>query len=347
MSINTVAKLAGVSTSTVSRVINNHPRVAPETERNVRKAMQELGYAPSDRRPGPNSAGRLKTANKSAAILMFGSTGQQVTPGFAGLLRGVSRGAAENSVDLSFHFIRDRDELPSKILDQRLDGILLHGSRPGPDVERWLRKIPTVWLMGNRRRPDWGDQVMPDSYEIGHLAAQYLVDHGHRNLAFVNMDSGFWPFRLYCQSFCAAAADLGVPVAVVEETFEPGTDYWQRYNPKLVAKVVDHFMAINPRPTGIFVADDMQVAVIQPALQARRINLGHGQTQIISCNNEAPFRVGLSPRPAAIDIRVESIGQRAIEQLLWRLAHPQVVERLVSAIEPYVIDSEVENAPKA
>ncbi|HUB27373.1 MAG TPA: LacI family DNA-binding transcriptional regulator [Tepidisphaeraceae bacterium] len=347
MSINTVAKLAGVSTSTVSRVINNHPRVAPETERNVRKAMQELGYAPSDRRPGPKSAARQKTINKSAAILMFGSSGQQVTPGFAGLLRGVSRGAAENSIDLSFHFIRDRDELPSRILDQRTDGLLLHGSRPGQEVERWLRKMPTVWLMGNRRRPDWGDQVMPDSYEIGHLAAQYLVERGHRNLAFMNMDSGFWPFRLYNQSFCAAAADLGVSVSIVEQAFEPGADYWQRYNPRLVSKVVDQFMALSPRPTGLFIADDMQVAVIQPALQARRVKLGPGETQIISCNNEAPFRVGLTPQPAAIDIRVESIGHRGIEQLLWRLAHPHVVERLVSAIEPFVVDAEAnENAQK-
>ena len=46
MSINKVAKLAGVSSSTVSRVINNHPRVAPETAQNVRKAMQELNYTP-------------------------------------------------------------------------------------------------------------------------------------------------------------------------------------------------------------------------------------------------------------------------------------------------------------
>ena len=56
MSISKVAKLAGVSSSTVSRVINNHPRVAPETAENVRKAMRALSYTPSDRRPGPKPA---------------------------------------------------------------------------------------------------------------------------------------------------------------------------------------------------------------------------------------------------------------------------------------------------
>ena len=53
MSITRVAKLAGVSSSTVSRVINRHPRVAPETALSVQKAMQQLGYTPSARRPGP------------------------------------------------------------------------------------------------------------------------------------------------------------------------------------------------------------------------------------------------------------------------------------------------------
>jgi DNA-binding LacI/PurR family transcriptional regulator len=338
MSINTVAKLAGVSTSTVSRVINNHPRVAPNTERSVRRAMQELGYTPSDRRPGPKSAGRLKTEKKRAAFLVLGASGQQATPAFAGLLRGVSLGGADNGIDIAFHFVPDPEEISTWILDQNIDGLLLHGTRPSEEIERRLRKIPTVWLMGNRRRPDWGDQVMPDSYEIGHLAAEYLVTRGHQQLAFVNLDAGSWPFRLYCQSFFAAAADHSTPVIAVEQPLENSPDYWHRHSQKGVSEVVERFLSLSPRPTGIFVADDMQVALIQPALQARGIELGPGRTQIISCNNEAPFRVGLSPQPAAIDIRVESIGRFGVEQLLWRLSHLNLPERLICAVEPTVID---------
>jgi DNA-binding LacI/PurR family transcriptional regulator len=341
MSINTVAKLAGVSTSTVSRVINNHPRVAPETERSVRKAMQELGYTPSDRRPGPKSAGRLKTEKKRAAFLVLGASGQQATPAFAGLLRGVSLGGADNGIDVAFHFVPDPEEISGWILDQRMDGLLLHGTRPSGEIERRLRKIPTVWLMGNRRRPDWGDQVMPDSYEIGHLAAEYLITRGHKHLAFMNLDAGFWPFRLYCQSFTAAAADQATPVIAVEQPLENSPDYWHRHSQKGVSDLVERFLALSPRPTGIFVADDMQVALLQPALQTRGVELGPGHTQIISCNNESPFRVGLSPRPAAIDIRVESIGRRGVEQLLWRMAHLHLQERLICAVEPLVIDFEV------
>jgi LacI family transcriptional regulator, galactose operon repressor len=338
MSITTVAKLAGVSTSTVSRVINNHPRVAPETERSVRKAMQELGYTPSERRPGPKSAGRLKTEKKKAAFLVLGASSQQATPAFAGLLRGVSLGGADNGVDVAFHFVPDPNEISAWILDQRIDGLLLHGTRPSAEIERRLRKIPTVWLMGNRRRPDWGDQVMPDSYEIGHLAAEYLISHGHRQLAFLNLDAGFWPFRFYCQSFTTTATDHGVPVVPLEQSLAESPDYWHRHSQKVVSELITRFMGLSPRPTGLFVADDMQVAVIQPALQAQGIELGHGHTQIISCNNEAPFRVGLSPKPAAIDIRVESIGRRGVEQLLWRMSHLHLPERLICAVEPQVVD---------
>ncbi len=338
MSITTVAKRAGVSTSTVSRVINNHPRIAPETERSVRKAMQELGYTPSDRRPGPKSAGRLKTEKKKGAFLVLGASGQQATPAFADLLRGVSIGGSENGMDIAFHYVPDPNEISAWILDQPVDGLLLHGARPNHEIEARLRKIPTVWLMGNRRRPDWGDQVMPDSYEIGHLAADYLMSRGHRQLAFLNLDAAFWPFRLYCQSFTAAATERGMSVSPVEQMLEDQRDYWHRHSPKVVSDLVERFLALSPRPTGIFVADDMQVAVIQPALQARGVELGPGQTEIISCNNEGAFRVGLTPQPAAIDIRVESIGRRGVEQLLWRMSHLYLSERMICTVEPRVVD---------
>jgi DNA-binding LacI/PurR family transcriptional regulator len=345
MSINRVAKLAGVSTSTVSRVINKARHVAPDTERSVRRAMQELRYSPSERRPGPKSADRLTIEKKQAAFLVLGTSGQNATPAFAGLLRGVSLGGADNGIDIAFHFVPDPEEIPDEILDHHIHGLLLHGSRPSGKIERRLRKIPTVWLMGNRRRPDWGDQVMPDGDQIGHLAAEYLISRGHKQLAFVNLDAGFWPFRLYFQSFMATAADQSTAVVAIEKPLEKPPYYWNRHSQESISAIVNRFLAISPRPTGIFVADDLQVAVIQPALQARGIKLGAGYTEIISCNNEAPFRVGLSPRPATIDIRVESIGRRGVEQLLWRLAHLDLQERLICAIEPAIINFEASTPP--
>ena len=74
MSISKVAKLAGVSSSTVSRVINNHPRVAPETAQSVRRAMHTLNYTPSDRRPGPKPASRNRNGVADIAFLVLGTS---------------------------------------------------------------------------------------------------------------------------------------------------------------------------------------------------------------------------------------------------------------------------------
>jgi len=339
MSITRVAKLAGVSSSTVSRVINNHPRVAPETAESVRKAMQELNYTPSDRRPGPKPSLRARTGAATIAFLVLGTSRSRATPAFEYLLHGVSVGSSQYDLNLVFSHLPDPEQLPARVMSERIDGLLLHGNPPGKQLRDRLRRLPTVWLMGNRRRPEWGDQVMPDGYEVGELAAKYLLGRGHRQLAFMNLDQGHWTFQLYRHAFSAIAADAAAHVSAIEHPREASTDYWREYSPAAVDAIAQRYLKLSPRPTGIFVADDMQVALIQPALQRHGVEVGPGKVEVISCNNETPYLIGLDPKPAVIDIRVESIGRRGVEQLVWRLEHADVAERLITTIEPYVVES--------
>jgi DNA-binding LacI/PurR family transcriptional regulator len=341
MSISKVAKLAGVSSSTVSRVINNHPRVAPKTAQSVRAAMQNLGYTPSDRRPGPKPSQHARRSAPASAFLVLGTSRTRATPAFQDLLRGVSMGASRHELNLNFHHVADPDHPPLRAIEQGIDGILLHGAAPQGEARERLRHLPTVWLMGNARRPDWGDQVLPDAYQIGELAAKYLMDRGHQRLAFFNLEAGHWSLRVYGHAFASTAQDAGVHVDRLEQASVSSTEYWHDYSVDAVDSLVKKFLALSPRPTGIFVADDMQVAMLQPALQKHGVQLGQDaqgrRVDIISCNNEQPYLVGLQPRPAVVDIRVESIGRRGVEQLLWRLDHPEVTERIITAIEPVVI----------
>src|SRR5688572_28181566 len=211
MSIAQVAKLAGVSNATVSRVINANPRVAAETARSVRTAMQELGYAPPARRPGPRPLSRPRSfdvASAAIAFLVIGTSRGRATPGFEELLSGVSGGVSMNGLALAFHHVADPQHLPPRLLEQqRVDGLLLHGAMPGDELLERLRNIPTVWLMRNRARPRWGDQVAPDGLEIGRLAADYLIDRGHRLLAFLNLDAGHAALRMYEHAFTASAQE--------------------------------------------------------------------------------------------------------------------------------------------
>ena len=58
---------------------------------------------------------------------------------------------------------------------------------------------------------------------------------------------------------------------------------------------------------------------------------------LVSCNNELPYLDRLNPPPATLDIRAESIGRRSVEQLLWRLGHSTVPERIRKLVEPSLI----------
>jgi DNA-binding LacI/PurR family transcriptional regulator len=307
--------------------------------------MQSLGYVPSDRRPGPKPSGRGRSAAKDIAFLVLGTSGSRATPAFQDLLRGVSMGASQHELNLIFHHVADPNRLPARVVDQKVDGMLLHGAIPAGEARDLLRRIPTVWLMGNVRRPDWGDQVLPDGYEIGEMAAKYLINRGHKRLAFLNLDANHWALRVYGHTFASVGQDMGAQVTRIEQQSDPSQGYWHDFSVEAVETIVQKYRSLPEPATGIFVADDMQVAILQPALQKAGVDIGPGKIEVISCNNETPYLVGLMPKPAVIDIRVESIGRRGIEQLLWRLDHAEVSERIITAVEPVVIPAEETQQP--
>ncbi|HEV7300689.1 MAG TPA: LacI family DNA-binding transcriptional regulator [Tepidisphaeraceae bacterium] len=337
-SINEVAALAKVSVSTVSRVMNNQPRVAPETMQAVRDAMAKLNYAPSERRPGPKPQRNGSGAMPTIGFLVFGTSEARATPAFEGLLYGVSLAASQANLNLVFSHVPDPTRLPARIAEQGINGVLLHGAAPSQAICDRLSRLPTVWLMGNRHRPTFGDKVMPDSYVVGEVAARYLLKRGHRKLAFLNVNAGHWPFKVSAHAFNMTAAEGGGEVQVVERAVsEESGAYWRTHDPEVIRSVVQQYLALPDRPTGLFVADDMQAALLQPELQAQGVVIGPGGVEVISCNDEQPYLAGLAPKPATIDIQVAAIGRKGVEQLVWRMANPDAPERITCMVEPSLV----------
>ncbi len=337
MSITKVAKRAGVSPSTVSRILNKHPRVAPDTIKAVRRAMNEIGYVPSENRPGPKPGSRSALSKKNVAFITFGSSSRGDTPGFEQLIRGVSDAVNNRGMNLSIFHHHDPANPPAQFRDQQMHGLLLHGAAPTPNVQAKLSGVPAVWLMANRHRPGWGDQVMPSHYDVGSKAAQYLHSRGHRLLAFLNMDRLHWAFRMYYHAFAAAAEQLGAATIKVERTADEGADYWFKYAPSLIETIADDFLALSPQPTGIMIADDIQTALIQPVLQRKGLHIGPGHAEIVSVNNEKPYLFGLNPWPAVVDIRASTIGACAVSQLLWRMENPNDAGPLMVLVPPELV----------
>jgi DNA-binding LacI/PurR family transcriptional regulator len=340
MSMQLVAKLAGVSTSTVSRVVNDDPRVAAATVEVVKRAMKQISFTPAVRRNGSRLLGRGTLRSASVAFLVFGTSGQQTAPAFEQLLRGVSAASSEHNLDMIFSFVSDPSHLPPKIVQRRVDGVIMHGERPSPAVQQQLEALPTVWLMANRLRPTWGDQVMPDNTLIGEIAAQYLIRRGHRRLAYLGADSGWWAMDIRSLAFTGRARQIGAEVTTLQAGTDPHSDLWQNQDlGSLAESLVARLVKLDQLPTGLFVAEDRLVPLIDTALSRRNVRVGPARdVELVSCNNERPYLMGLSCIPATIDIRAESIGRRGVEQLVWRLRHPNVNERMRAMIEPVLVE---------
>ena len=350
MSLQSVAQLAGVSTSTVSRVVHDHPSVARETASAVRQVMERLRFTPSPRR-----AGRPRRVEQAGSLgfVVLGTSGTNTAPAFEKLLRGVSSACTDNGLRLTIGFVSaDAAHAPQWLANGEVDGLLLHGEQPTNLAPSRLRDLPAVWLMANRHRPSWGDQVMPNNAVIGDLAARYLVRRGHRRLAHLGVGGDAWSLKLRAFAFVRAAGDAGAAAEVLEAPADaPATaqaaaaDYWCADGLASAADLlVEQLVNRDPasRPTGLFVAEDRLLPEVDAAFRRRGLRCGPGaDAEIVSCNNARPHHVGLQSQPAVIDIHPEAIGRRGVEQLIWRMRNRDVCERVRTMVDPVLIEPAV------
>lgn len=346
-SITDVAERAGVSLATVSRVINNRGGVSEKRVRMVNQAIEELCYQPRPafRRRGrkieDKGAGDVTGARNIAVVILDGLYDH--TPGLlVSHLRGIERGAAAHGLNVVVSR-PDKDQLPNSVKDVNAAGLILMGCQAPPQMLREIEDTPSIWF-GSHHSPT-GDTVISGNYQVGQLAAKYLLDRGHKRMAFLSAMSHYpaYPARAETFSFVATRGGAHVetlldeqPTHVVGDSAEMGTIA------NVLDGLVEKLLSIKPRLTGVFVPNDMMTAMIYPALHRRGVIVGK-DIDIISCNNEVSYLIGLYPRPATIDIGAEVMGRQSIEQLVMRMNQSQDEDSrdVQVAVEPCVIESEV------
>jgi LacI family transcriptional regulator len=334
-----VAKLAGVSASTVSRVINSRTNVKTDTAESVRRAMQELQFKPARRRVDRSIGGRSSDRKTHIAMLILGSSDSNSIPPHEALLRGASAVCDRVGVQLSLRLAADPDTAVASLDRHAVNGILIHGQRPTRVPAAIQQQIPTVWLMANRLRPTWGDQVMPDGTGIGQLAAQHLLRKGHRNVAYFGLNTN-WSFGVRWLSFREVVEAAGGTAHELTRDNLDFTHYWTLVGAgEAIEGLVQQLLDLSPRPTAAFVAEDWLLPLLYASLARRGISAGPGcDIDIVSCNNQPVHLMGLPNRPPTIDIRIESIGRYGVEQLLWRIRHGLDAPRIRMMVEPIMVD---------
>lgn len=205
-----VARLAGVSTSTVSHVINQNRYVSESVTLRVKNAIEQLNYAPS-------ALARSLKMNRTNTIGMLLTTSNN--PFYAEVVRGVERSCYERGFSLILcnteGDLQRMNHSLETLLQKRVDGLLIMCTEvQGPSKEVLSRypAVPTVMM-------DWspfesgGDIIQDNSFLGGEIATRYLIDAGFTQIACIAGPQDKSPARARFQGFMQAMkqASLKIP----------------------------------------------------------------------------------------------------------------------------------------
>lgn len=274
ISMEDVARRAGVSKSTVSLVLNSRPGVSADVRQRVQRAAQALGYQLPAQRSAAGQAASAPTAPVIALVHCVGSV-PDVDPGLTHLYLAYRNGiqrfvqGQDVSVMLVTGYRDDNgDSLSYQLLaqeEQILDGLILMGAglrRDGNLIRRVLEEeIPTVIL--GRNWPDLPiSSVSQDHREQSRYVLEYLLSLGHQRIGFVarEIDRTYdWfqhRFSVYQQ---IAQAELG--------------ENWEQFvaiGPD-VETAVTRLLAQQPQVTALFALNDhLAYQAIRAAIAAGR-----------------------------------------------------------------------------
>jgi LacI family transcriptional regulator len=305
-----VAKEAGVSIATVSRVLNSSQQVNEETRQQVLAAINRLGFVPR-----AEASARARRSHRRIGVLAPFFT----YPSFVQRLRGITS-VLEGSpyelvvynVDTAAHCRHYLESLP---VVQRLDGLVIMSLRiDDPVAERFLRQeLPVVLI--EMSHPAFSS-VDVDHIAGGRLAAAYLLARGHRLLAFVGGDIEIPGYTLRTSELRLAGYQ-----SALHEAGLPLSDAYIRQTQHSLeqARQQAHVLFDLPEPpTAIFAANDTLALGVLKAGRQRKLNLP-GDVAVIGFDDlDIADYVGLTTISQALD---ES-GRVGVELLLARMAEP-------------------------
>ncbi|MGE5286112.1 MAG: LacI family DNA-binding transcriptional regulator [Micromonosporaceae bacterium] len=257
--LETVAAEAGVSRATVSRVINDSPRVSPEVKAAVRQAITRLGYV-------PNRAARSLVTRRTDTIAMV-VTEPDTTffsdPYFAHVVRATIPALEGTDVQLVLVMAQTKAEharLTRYLQGQHVDGVLLmslHGDDPLPRILQRAR-VPTV---------SWGRPPRPlahipyvdaDNVGGGRQAVGHLLKVGRKRIATIAGPA----------DMCVGADRLlGYREAMREAGHDDRLVAHGDFSQQSGERAMDELLAREPRLDGVFAASDLMAAGALRALR--------------------------------------------------------------------------------
>jgi DNA-binding LacI/PurR family transcriptional regulator len=304
-----VASLAGLSISTVSRVLNSPKQVSQETRDKVLAAIDQLGYVPK----AEARARALQGTRRIGVLTPFFTA-----PSFVQRLRGIDAALASTHYELVIYTIESLSRLKGYLttlpLTGNLDGLIVMSLPIRDDEAERLAERGLETVLIECHQPCFSS-VEIDDYAGGGMAARYLLNKGHRNLAFIGdidpPDYAIRPVVARYEGFWDTLVEAGLsfPSEYVRSSW-----YAQEHSRKAARQLLE---LPNP-PSAIFAAADIQAIAVMKVARDMNLHIPRDLAVIGFDDLDIADYVGLT----TIHQPLDDSGRTAAEMLLARIADP-------------------------
>lgn len=324
--IKDVAKRAGVSTTTVSHVINKTRFVAEETRNAVWEAIKALHYSPS-------AVARSLKVNHTKTLGLLATSSE--APYFAEIIEAVENQCFERGYTLilgnAHNDLQKQRAYLSMMAQKRVDGLLVMCSEYPDDLLQMLeenRNIPMVVMDWGESRGDFTDTVQDNAFHGGYLAGRYLIERGHRDIGAIpgQMERNTGGGRH--AGFLQAMQEAGISVRpewIVQGDFEPESGY----------QAMQQILNQKQRPTAVFCGGDIMAMGAICAADEMGLRVPQ-DISVIGYDNVRNARY-FTPALTTVHQPKAQLGEKALEMLLDRITskreEPQTIEVQPTLIE--------------
>ncbi|PQC28567.1 LacI family DNA-binding transcriptional regulator [Enterococcus mundtii] len=312
ITVKDVAKKAGVATSTVSRVINDHPSISETTKKKVRKIMDELGYVPNIT---ARNLGKRVSSAVGVILPPLDSKERLGNPFYLEIMEAINEEARHHGVTTAIATAKSFDVLLENVqrmhLQKQVDGFILVYSDSDDPVIDYLyeQQIPFTLIGQPYHHENEIIYIDNDNQLLGKQATEFLIDNGHKNILFVTNTTheSLYFERYFGYQKAMMLAGLNAQPSV---TLEQAEDYLD-FDTILKKTEATALVVIDD----IFALRTMQLAQMYGYIIPETLSM-------ISFNNSI-FSTLMHPYLTSIDIDISELGRVAMQKL-QELIHEEV-----------------------
>jgi len=308
--IKDVARKAGVSVATVSRVFNNVALVDEETGKRVEEVAREMKYFPSP-------VGRSLSMRRTDAI------GLLLPDLFGEFFSEVLRGGDQTAQHAHYHLVvssshnnREEIEAALKMMRGRVDGLVIMS--PHIDAQTLDANLPRtmpIVLLNCYVDGDNFDSLNIDNFGGAKAMVGHLLEHGHKRIAIIKGNEENFDAVERLRGYRAAMDEGGTERS---SHFELPGDFSEAAGYDAARKI----LGLTPRPTAVFASNDSMAIGALSALKNAGTHVP--EEMALASFDDIPIASYLTPSLTSVHVDIDNLGVRAVQRLIHAVKNKNV-----------------------